>query len=510
MKLADRLKQTTNATNTATVQLGAAPAGFRTLAQAIADGDITAGDTGVFFVIEDDAGNVEGSYFTVDSSTTLTRESVVFSSNNNAAVTFPAGSKTIFNSVPAEYLRGTPVASLPSLTLTDGDQVLAFRPSTGTLGFILASALGGAVPPTDTTAPTLTSATGSSTGTTTASGSVSTNEANGTLYFVATANATESAATVKAGGSQAVTATGVQNVTRSGLAAATAYRMHFLHRDAAGYDSAVVSSAQFTTASAGDTAEPTLSSPTGTQTGQTTASGSVSTNEANGTLYRYISANATETAATVKAANLTQAVTATGVQNVTFTGLAASTPYYAHYVHRDAAGNDSAVASSAQFTTAEAAPPATMAEQYAVTSGTTVPATTDTFDGGTDPNRYFNATFNLYVKDTSQNYPAADALTFFWLRTPTTDAPTVLPVALQHSGSAWPTAVPYAANGGTTGNVPNSVKASVYTNAGSFPGLFGPNAVLYGGGDDGYYRMIVGYSDGSWDASPYVVTVGTP
>jgi hypothetical protein len=101
----------------------------------------------------------------------------------------------------------------------------------------------------------------------------------------------------------------------------------------------------------GDTTAPTLTSPTGTQTGSTTASGTVSTNEANGTLYRFASINATETAATVKAAALTTTVTATGTQSVSFTGLSPSTTYYAHYVHRDAAGNDSTRVSSSSFTT---------------------------------------------------------------------------------------------------------------------------------------------------------------
>lgn len=110
----------------------------------------------------------------------------------------------------------------------------------------------------DTTAPTLTSPTASATGATTASGSVSTNEANGTLYYLASANASESVATVKAGSSQAVTATGVQNVTVTGLTASTSYYLHFVHTDAAANDSAVETSAQFTTSAAGDTTVPTL------------------------------------------------------------------------------------------------------------------------------------------------------------------------------------------------------------------------------------------------------------
>lgn len=101
---------------------------------------------------------------------------------------------------------------------------------------------------------------------------------------------------------------------------------------------------------AADTTAPVLTSPTGTATGQTTASGTVSTDEANGTLYWLASTNSSESAATVKGGS-SQAVTATGGQSVSVTGLTAATGYYLHYVHRDAAGNDSTVASSSLFTT---------------------------------------------------------------------------------------------------------------------------------------------------------------
>lgn len=101
--------------------------------------------------------------------------------------------------------------------------------------------------PADTTAPSLTTPTASATGSTTASGSVTTNEGNGTLYWLASANATELVATVKAGSSQAVTAIGAQPVTSAGLTASTPYYLHFVHTDAAANDSAVESSAQFTT-----------------------------------------------------------------------------------------------------------------------------------------------------------------------------------------------------------------------------------------------------------------------
>lgn len=100
-----------------------------------------------------------------------------------------------------------------------------------------------------------------------------------------------------------------------------------------------------------DITAPVLSSPTGTETGSATADGSVSTDEGNGTLYYYASTNSTETAATIKANGDSQAVSVSGVQNVSFSGLTESTAYYAHYVQDDASSNESTVASSTQFTT---------------------------------------------------------------------------------------------------------------------------------------------------------------
>lgn len=217
-------------------------------------------------------------------------------------------------------------------------------------------------PVPDTTPPNLTSPLGAATGTITASVGATTDEGNGTLYAVVTTSATPpSVAQLQAGqdhtgaaaawaGSQAVSSTGAKTLNATGLAASTAYRAHLHQEDAAGNESAVVTSASFTT-SAPDTTAPTLSSPTGAPTGSTSASGDVVTNEANGTLYYLASANASESAATVKASGATQAVSALGSQPVAVAGLVASTTYYLHYVHRDAAGNDSAVASSSSFST---------------------------------------------------------------------------------------------------------------------------------------------------------------
>lgn len=112
-----------------------------------------------------------------------------------------------------------------------------------------------------------------------------------------------------------------------------------------------------------DTTAPTLSSPVGTQTGSTTATIGATTNEGNGTMYGVVTTSVTAPTATqVKAGQNnggtaavfagSVAVSSTGAKTISATGLTASTAYYAHIMHEDAAGNKSNVVSSAQFTTA--------------------------------------------------------------------------------------------------------------------------------------------------------------
>lgn len=124
----------------------------------------------------------------------------------------------------------------------------------------------------DVTAPTLSSPTDAANGSSAATGSVSTNEGNGTLYWVVSTSGTApSAAQVKAGndhtgsaaadsGSQAVSGTGVQTLSPapSGLTASTAYTIHFMHEDAAANQSSVASGDGFTTAASGITGHDTV------------------------------------------------------------------------------------------------------------------------------------------------------------------------------------------------------------------------------------------------------------
>ena len=115
-----------------------------------------------------------------------------------------------------------------------------------------------------------------------------------------------------------------------------------------------------------DTTPPTLTSPVGTATGATTATIGATTDEGNGTLYGVVTTNSTAPTATqVKAGQNSSgsaalfagstSVSSTGAKTISATGLTASTSYYAHLMHEDAAGNKSSVVSSAQFTT-DAAP----------------------------------------------------------------------------------------------------------------------------------------------------------
>lgn len=158
--------------------------------------------------------------------------------------------------------------------------------------------------------------TGAATGPNSSSGSVSTNTGSGTLYWVTTTSATPpSAGTIKAGSSQAVTGTGVQNVTSGGLSPSTTYYNHFI-QVSGGLDSNIVSSSGFTTPSAGT--PPTVAITSQVVAGQSlTLSGTYTGTPT--------SATATVPAAAVPNGAVTQGPSAvtygSGTWSITFTGL---------------------------------------------------------------------------------------------------------------------------------------------------------------------------------------------
>jgi hypothetical protein len=106
-----------------------------------------------------------------------------------------------------------------------------------------------------------------------------------------------------------------------------------------------------------DNTAPVLSSTTGTTTGSTTATGTVDTDEGSGDIYWLADTSDSTNQSTVLSTGATQAVSGTGTQIVNAVGLAVSTGYYFHFVHKDAAGNDSAVVHSPLFTTDSSAAP---------------------------------------------------------------------------------------------------------------------------------------------------------
>lgn len=115
-----------------------------------------------------------------------------------------------------------------------------------------------------------------------------------------------------------------------------------------------------------DEVAPTLSAPSFTATGSSTGTAGVTTNEANGTLYCVVTTSATPpTKAQVKAGNddggypapyaSSQAITTTGAKTFSATGLLPSTGYFPHFMHEDAAGNQSDVSTDATGDTTDAA-----------------------------------------------------------------------------------------------------------------------------------------------------------
>ena len=218
--------------------------------------------------------------------------------------------------------------------------------------------------------PVLTAPTGVATGTTTATIGATTDTASGTIYGVVTTSATaptttqiaagqdHTGATAAASGNTGtLTTSGTKTINVTGLTASTTYRAHLYHDDASG-DSAVVTSAAFIT----DVTSPSLSAQTASSAAPLTCQGSVSTNEGNGTLYAVVTASATApSAAQVKAGQdhtgsaalrvISQAVSGTGTQSIASGSVTAGTRYM-HFMHEDAAANQSAVVSSASFVVA--------------------------------------------------------------------------------------------------------------------------------------------------------------
>jgi len=106
-----------------------------------------------------------------------------------------------------------------------------------------------------------------------------------------------------------------------------------------------------------DEIAPNLLNPIDSESGTNAAELTVETDESGGTLHWYLSASSSPPLAADlisgfgAVASGIQPVDEVGQQIVTVTGLAASTTYFAHFLHRDGAGNESAVQSGNGFET---------------------------------------------------------------------------------------------------------------------------------------------------------------
>jgi hypothetical protein len=221
----------------------------------------------------------------------------------------------------------------------------------------------------DITAPILTLQEATVVTSTTATGAVTTNENDGTLFFIASTDVTAATkAQVESGqmhtgaaaafaDDQPVTAAGVQPVNFTGLTPGNTLYPQYMHKDAAGNQSDVV------VVTDGFSTGPLLTLPTDAATSATTSSASVSTDTDNGTLFAVTTLSPTKpTALQVENGqnhlgavtnNKSQAVTVIGVQNITggFTGHTELTQGYTYFMHKAASGNRSSVSAADGFTT---------------------------------------------------------------------------------------------------------------------------------------------------------------
>jgi hypothetical protein len=102
MNFADRVKDTTATTGTGSIALsGSAPSGFRTFAAAY---PVTPTPFIPYAIADGATGDWEVGLGTLTASTTLARAKVLASSNSGAAVSFAAGSKDVFVTIPATWV----------------------------------------------------------------------------------------------------------------------------------------------------------------------------------------------------------------------------------------------------------------------------------------------------------------------------------------------------------------------------------------------------------------------
>ena len=111
--LNDRVKETSTTTGTGTFDLAGAETGFESFISGVGNGNIT------YYAISNDGTNeFEVGIGTVTDATpdTLSRDTIISSSNSDALVNFSAGTKTVFCTLPASR---TPSAGMTAQTFVN-------------------------------------------------------------------------------------------------------------------------------------------------------------------------------------------------------------------------------------------------------------------------------------------------------------------------------------------------------------------------------------------------------
>ena len=111
--LNDRVKETSTTTGTGTFNLAGAETGFESFVSGIGNGNVT-----YYAISNDGTAEFEVGFGTVtDAATdTLSRDTIISSSNSDALVNFSAGTKTVFCTLPASR---TPSAGMTAQTFVN-------------------------------------------------------------------------------------------------------------------------------------------------------------------------------------------------------------------------------------------------------------------------------------------------------------------------------------------------------------------------------------------------------
>ena len=111
--LNDRVKETSTTTGTGTFNLAGAEIGFESFVSGIGNGNVT-----YYAISNDGTAEFEVGFGTVtDAATdTLSRDTIISSSNSDALVNFSAGTKTVFCTLPASR---TPSAGMTAQTFVN-------------------------------------------------------------------------------------------------------------------------------------------------------------------------------------------------------------------------------------------------------------------------------------------------------------------------------------------------------------------------------------------------------